>query len=233
MNLKFTSCDDRGAALVVALLSMGLMTALGLALVLTTSTELGIAANYRDADETLYAAEAGLERAIADLRTLPDLSPVLRGEVLSGFRDGLAAGATRVLADGHRFDLTTMANLNRCGRTTGCSDAEMNTSTDERPWGPNNPRWQPYAYGPLSALIASGTIASQHYVVVWAGDDPSENDTDPTTDGADISNPGSGIAVLRAEAFGPGGSHRTIEATVARSDEGPSLFRVLAWRVLR
>ena len=51
------------------------------------------------------------------------------------------------------------------------------------------------------------------------GDDPSENDGDPLQDGSDEDNPGAGVLALRAEAFGPGGAHRVIEATVARPDE--------------
>ena len=42
---------ERGIALVIALMAMLLMSALGLALMLTTTTETMIAANYRDGIE--------------------------------------------------------------------------------------------------------------------------------------------------------------------------------------
>ena len=53
--------------------------------------------------------------------------------------------------------------------------------------------------------------------MVLVGDDPSETDGDPLTDGIGGTNPGSGVVALRAEAFGPHGTHRIIEATVART----------------
>jgi len=62
-------------ALLVAMMAMLLMTALGAALVLTTSSEAIIAGNFRNSREGLYAAEAVLERSLDDLQTLPGLEP--------------------------------------------------------------------------------------------------------------------------------------------------------------
>ena len=58
--------------LIVALMSMMLMTALGSALVLMTLTEVTIAANYKDATEAFYAAEAAVEWALQDLEGVSD-----------------------------------------------------------------------------------------------------------------------------------------------------------------
>jgi hypothetical protein len=69
----------------------------------------------------------------------------------------------------------------------------------------------------LTGTLAA-TINSQMYVVVWVADDPSENDGNPLMDGTAATNPGSGVLAMRAEAFGPSGTHRVIEATVARTD---------------
>jgi hypothetical protein len=52
---------ERGFALVLAILSLMLLTFLGLTLATTTSTELQIATNYRWSQQALYNAEAGLE----------------------------------------------------------------------------------------------------------------------------------------------------------------------------
>ena len=52
-----------GFALVLAILSLMLLTFLGLTLAATTSTELQIATNYRWSQQALYNAEAGLEAA--------------------------------------------------------------------------------------------------------------------------------------------------------------------------
>lgn len=54
---------ERGFALVLAILSLMLLTFLGLTLATTTSTELQIATNYRWSQQALYNAEAGLEAA--------------------------------------------------------------------------------------------------------------------------------------------------------------------------
>ncbi len=55
--------DESGFALVLALLSLLLLTFLGLTLATTTSTELQIANNYRWGQQALYNAESGLELA--------------------------------------------------------------------------------------------------------------------------------------------------------------------------
>lgn len=62
--------------LIIALMSITLMTALGSALVLTTMTEVTIAGNYKEGVEAFYAAEAAVEWAIQDLRAAPDWSQV-------------------------------------------------------------------------------------------------------------------------------------------------------------
>ena len=55
--------SERGFALILAILSLMLLTFLGLTLATTTSTELQIATNYRWSQQALYNAEAGLEAA--------------------------------------------------------------------------------------------------------------------------------------------------------------------------
>jgi len=193
------AAEDRGFALLLALMAMLLFSALGLALVLTTATEGLIADNFRAAQEARYAADAGIEYAIADLQTLPDWNSILRGQRQSTFSDG-SPGGSRALADGTAIDLTQATNMLNCGHAAQCSVDEMNSSTAERPWGANNPRWNLYAYGPLSAIVPTGTVNSSMYIAVWLADDQSENDGDPTTDGASDTNPGSDVLVVHADA---------------------------------
>lgn len=217
---------ERGATLIVVLMAIALLMSLGLALGLTSASETRVAAAYSAAEEALYAADAAIERALLDLQAQPDWTPALTGAVRSTFVDGAPAGA-RTLPDGATLDLAQATNMARCGALAACSDADMDRVTSERPWGPNNPRWEPYAYGPLSALLPAGALAAEPYVIVWIGDDGAETDGNPRVDGSAPSNPGSGVVTLRAEAFGPDGAHRTVEATVARS------VRVRAWREIR
>src|SRR5712692_663600 len=210
---------EDGIALIVALLAMMLMTALGVALVMTTSTETNIAGNFRNGQEALYAADAGLERAMDDILTVPDWNNLLNGTTQSAFIDGSPSGA-RTLPDGTTIDLTQMLNLANCGKVSSCSSSDLTANTTgDRPWGANNPVWQLYAYNRLDAMVPTGTINSGYYVVVMVADDPSETDGDPLHDGVSPStNPGTGVIALRAEAFGPRGAHKVIELTVARTD---------------
>lgn len=213
--------DERGMALIVALMSMMLMMALGLALVLTTMTETRISANYREGSEALYAADAAIERVMQDLLTVPDWNTVLAdGGTTSAFIDG--SPGIRNLPDGTTIDLNEATNIVRCG-AVACSDTDITTSTEERPWGANNPRWQIYAYGPMSDMLPTDTINSRVYVIVWVADDPSENDGDAQQDGGTAvevgeENPGGGVLSLLAHAYGPEGSRRVVEVTIARTD---------------
>jgi hypothetical protein len=208
---------ERGSALVVALMATLLLSALGLALVLTTTTETMIVGNYASSQEALYAADAAIERTMQDVLTIPDWNNMLAGNQRSAFVDGSPSG-TRTLSNGWTIDLAEATNMANCGKISACSVAEMNTTSDERPWGLNNPRWALYAYGPVNNFLSTNTLNSPFYVVVWVADDPSENDDDPTTDGNAATNAGSGVITLRAEAFGPSGSHKVVEVTLLRTD---------------
>lgn len=206
--------NERGISLLIALMSTLLLTALGMGLVLVTMTESMISANFRDGGEAMYAADAGVERVMQDLLTVPDWNRILSGSLQSSFIDGAPSG-TRTLPDGSTIDLSAATNMMNCGKVSTCSIDDMNAWSLERPYKTNNARWQLYAYSPLSDIIDTGTIVSPMYVAVWIADDPAETDGDPTTDGG---GPGAGILMIRAQAFGPSGSRSTIEVTVARTD---------------
>ena len=209
--------EEQGVALVIALLCMLLLTALGLALTLTTSTERQISANYRDGTETMYAADAAVERVMQDVLTVPDWNRILDGSTTSSFVDGTPG--VRTLPNGATFNLIELTNTVRCGKSS-CSQADMELATDDRPWAKNNPQWQLYAFGTATELIPTATTNSPVYVVVWIGDDPSENDNKPLTDGDESGglNPGKGVVSMLAYAYGPSGVRRVIETTVARTD---------------
>lgn len=66
--------NERGFALVLAILSLMLLTFLGLTLATATSTELQIATNYRWSQQALYNAEAGLEAARIVLSNVADVT---------------------------------------------------------------------------------------------------------------------------------------------------------------
>jgi hypothetical protein len=219
--------DEQGVALIIALMAVLLMSALGMALMMTTATETKIAGNFRDGHEALYAADAAIERVMQDLLTVPDWNTVLSTDpaksVTSSFVDG-PAGGVRTMPDGTKLDLTEATNMLRCAKLSACSAADMDVRTDDRPWAANNPRWNLYAYGPLEAITPMETINSNMYIVVWVADDPAEGDDNPEKDGGPhvagggVPNMGAGVISLIAHAYGPGGVKRVVEATVARTD---------------
>ena len=114
---------------------------------------------------------------------------------------------------------------------TVCSASDADARTRERPWGPNNPRWQLFAAGPIEAASPSGAVGSTAYVAVWVGDDALENDDNALVDGDESHgpNPGRGVLSLLAHAYGVSVVRR-IEATVERAGPG---VRVVSWREIR
>jgi Tfp pilus assembly protein PilX len=227
--------SERGIALVAVMSASSLLLALGLSLALTTTIEVGIATSQRDAVQTLHAAEAGLERAIADLATA-DWDAALAGAVTSPFHDGAGVVA---LPDGSRLDVRQETNRLRCG-AAACADADMDRVTAARPWGRNNPRWTVFASGSLAELLPDeADIAARSYLVIWVADDPAENDARPLRDGgppaledaANQANPGRGALWLHARAYGPSGARRSIEAVVERDPRWPpAQLRMRVWR---
>jgi hypothetical protein len=83
--VRSVSSSERGAALVMALLVLVVLTAFGLTLVGLGMTEVAISSNWRDYTKDFYAAEAGLESGIVGLRNLlsgiADPSTVTAGQL--------------------------------------------------------------------------------------------------------------------------------------------------------
>jgi hypothetical protein len=213
----------------MVLQAMTLLLALGAGLVLVTTTETRVASAHHEGDIVFYAAEGGLEMAMASLRAALSPTEVLSGRERPAFSDGAPVGG-RQIPGGGEVDLGVLTNQLRCGRTRGCTDAEMNAVTLARPWGANNPRWQPYLFGSLASLTGSPDGGPSAYVVVWVGDDPLEDDGNPTVDAPDEGHPGHETFLLHAEAFGAAGRRRAMEATVERVAHG---LRVHSWKELR
>jgi hypothetical protein len=195
---------------IIALISLVLLSALGMSLTMVMSTEVRATANYAASRETMYAADGALQIASRELLAVSDWRALLSSGALSGFVDGIPSGV-RQLGDGSSVDLAQATSL---------------ANGEPRPWGTNNPVWRLFAFG----RVGQGT-----YVIVWLGDDHAENDGDPLTDGGGESNPGAGILALRAEAFGVGSAHTVLEATVGQDTEGPGvpMVRMLSWQEVR
>lgn len=216
-------------ALVIVIMAMLVLSAVGVALLLASSSETMMAASFEQGVEARYAAEAAVARAASDVFMTTDWSRLLGGLERSSFVDGPPYGA-RTLADGTSIDPGEIANLANCGRATACAAADLIVVTPSRPWGRNNPRWQPFAYGRLAAMAPATAGGSPIYLVVLVGDDPGENDDQPSRDGGvpatgEPENAGADVLVLRAEAFGPRRSYARVEATLVRT------AGIVSWRL--
>jgi hypothetical protein len=203
----------------MALSLMVLLSAIGASLVLLTRTDTAIATNVGASIEAFYAAEAAFELTLAEVRTVANLSSVLDGTTGSAFVDG-PAGGSRQLAGGISVDLSQVMSLASCQKPTTCSEADLVSTTRDRPWGSRNPRWRLFVHGELGRLTTASNSPSI-YVVSMVADDPAETDGDPWRDGARTGsswNPGAGRLLVRAEAFGRRAAHRVVEGAVLRQD---------------
>jgi hypothetical protein len=194
---------EEGTALIIALMATMLLTALGMTLVLTSNTETMISANYRNSQEALYAADAAVERVVQDLLLIPR------------WNDILAAGSPAQLASTRSAfaDASTTVSIPNTGQSINLVTATQNLQSSSDAlnlWGTNNPTWRLFAYGRLQDILPNNAIDSNMYLAVWVADDPADNDGNPLVDG-------NGTLTLHAEAYGPSGTRKVIEVTVART----------------
>jgi hypothetical protein len=76
---------ERGAALVVAILVLAILTVIGIALMLITSTESRIAANEWSVNRAFYSSDAGIRWASAEMTNPTPFMPPLRPEFTVAF----------------------------------------------------------------------------------------------------------------------------------------------------
>jgi hypothetical protein len=228
---------ERGIALILVILVTTFLSALGVGVLLAVFMDRLATGNMAGSVGMLYAADSAIELAAHDLSRIDDWDTVLAGVARSSFADG-EPGGVRGLQGGGAVDLTVATNMLNCSRSTNCTNAQMNATSKERPWGVNNPRWRLFAYGPMEQLTA---IARPEpcYLAVWIADDGREQDGAPLSDEADADEPGHGIVRVHAEAFGFAGFKRAIEAELLRVCPGGGAdaclpgIRVQSWQELR
>jgi hypothetical protein len=217
---------EDGIAMLSALMALMLMMAIGTALILSSSSETMIAANFRGGIEARYAAGAMIEQGMDDVAGIADWPALIAGALRSAWVDGPASGI-RTLVDGSTIDLADVVNLANCAKRPACSQTDLFAVTADRPWGANNPRWTPFAYGALRDLRSPGAIDSPYYVLLLVGNGPA-----------------AALLAMRAEAFGPRGAHAIVEATIGRLDlsgdqkdynnnPGQGAVKILSWREVR
>jgi hypothetical protein len=209
-----TAAREDGVALLAAIMATLLIAALAGALLMTMTEETAIADSFRSGAEALYAAEAGIDRSVDVLSATADWNSVAGGAGPPAFTDG--AVGVRTLADGVQIDLAQAVSLANCAKGTACTDSDITAVTADRPWGLANPRWGLYGYGPVSTLLPSAATSPVYLIVLAAAAVGSTASSAP-------------VLVLRAEAYGPRGAHRVVEAEVEQEAAG---VRLRAWRTV-
>ena len=91
--------------MIVAIMGFLVISAIGTALVLTTSVETMITRYFRDGAGAMYAADAAASYVLSELASSPDWTSALNGTTRSTWTDGAPAGE-RMLRDGSTINLT-------------------------------------------------------------------------------------------------------------------------------
>ncbi|HEX5475754.1 MAG TPA: pilus assembly PilX N-terminal domain-containing protein [Vicinamibacterales bacterium] len=199
---------EEGVALIVALMATMLLTALGMTLMLLSNTETQVSANYRNSQEALYAADAGVERIVQDLLEIPRWDDILA----AGTGASECAGTSSSFVD-TTCGATVTGTIPFSNQTVNLIKAtdNLNTAiTNLNLWGTDNPTFRLFAYGSLQSMLPNNVLDTPMYVAVWIADDPADGDGNPLVDT-------NGTLTLHAEAYGPKGTHKVIEVTVAKT----------------
>ena len=204
-------------ALIATLMAALLLVALAGVLAPLSIIETAVGVNHRRAVQGLYAAEAALELAAAELGSLPDWSAALNGSARSAFRGRTLAPA---MPDGAVIDLIAIAGGLRA---SGAGSAAAGRGLD----------WRLFAHGRLSAWMPAPARYGPWLVAVWIADDAADPNPDSGVDGNDS-------IVAHAAAFGPRGARRAVQATLVRQSPPPPVpppiltrVRLASWSVVR
>lgn len=199
--------NEHGSALLPVLLLMLLFSAAAIGMSIVIRVELIIASRFVQSAEALYAAEAGLAAALAELRDLPDWTPVLDGARPSVRSDGVFSGTKTVPGGG--------TVLTCCGPQSAASRLTSDTAASPLP-ARRSVQWQPFLWAAFQSLVPADP-PSRLFLVVWVADDEEDGDGNATVDG-------NGVIIVRAEAIEPGGLRRIVEAYAARRLAAPPAF---------
>ena len=212
MNSTGPSHSERGAALLLALITAALIAAIAASLIVSTSTDLMITGSYRSSAEAMYGVEAGMERAIGELAAVPDWSVVLSAppsSVVASFDDGSASVAA---PDGRRLSVPALTAARQAASDSVYGPAEF---------GPDGPVWRLFAHADLQRVLPPGLISPPGYILVWVADDGGDGDGDPSKDS-------NGQLLMYGDAYGVSGSRRALEVAIGRA--APTAIRVLSWK---
>ena len=208
---------ESGIALIVTMMAALLLVTLAGVLVPLAMIETAVDVNHRRSVQALYAADAALDLATAELGSLGDWNGTLDGSARSAFRVGALSPA---MPDGERIDLPAITGRLR---SSGAGRSSAGRGLE----------WRLFAHGPLNAWAPVPAGYGPWLVAVWVADDAADPDPDPGRDANDA-------VVAHAAAFGPRRAERAVQATLIRQTvsppppEGPvTRVRKVSWRIVR
>ncbi len=198
MRTARTLRDERGTALLLAIVLATILGVVASAVALTARMETLVAGRVEQGQALRYAADGALGLAAADLSNTDWTA------TLSGAASSFTAGDPRVPLAMPGIDAIRLC----CG--VGSFGATVQQAANGgRTWGANTPQWHLYAWGPVASWLPAGAIRAPFYVAVWIGDDASDDDGDPSADA-------NGTIDVYAVALGPGGGRQGVRALLTR-----------------
>lgn len=202
-----SSVAEGGSAILTVILVMVLFSAVAITTAVVVRVEILVADHYKDSAAALFAADAGLDAAIAELRTLPDWTIVVSGTRQSAYSQGPFAGRKAVPGGGSVFVC--------CGADSASARLATDTALSPLP-ARRTVQWRPFLWTALDA-IAPRDPPSRFLVVVWVANDEGDraggaaNDTNETV-------------LIRSEAMEPRGARRIVEALLGRHPPTGGLY---------
>jgi hypothetical protein len=192
--------------LLTALVATVLLMGLGLSILLLGAAETTLAAHDRDSRALAYAAQSAAAVAAADLRLLPSWTALTTPGAVPEVSATPGSFIDSTLAPAAPWGGAALDLRALTVRLQAESDAVWPAA------GPAPP-WRLFEYGALARLVSDAGRRNPYYLVVWVTD-------------------GTGTAVIRAAAYGPGEGRSITEMSMIRRPPagGPDEFRILTVR---
>lgn len=191
--------SESGSAVLVVALLMCLLSAIAAGAAAVVRVEIMIADRHHRSAEAFFAAEAALESAISELRTVVDWTTVVSGATRSRYTDGGFAGFKAIPGAG-TIELC-------CGAQTAAGRLASDTQLSPLP-ARRAIVWRPFLWIAFDRL-APRDPPSRLFVIAWVA-----NDEEDVAGGAVVDT--NDTLLVRAEAVAATGTRRLVEAVIAR-----------------
>ena len=206
--------QERGTALLLAIVISTILGVLASVIALTARMETLVAGGVEQGQALRYAADGALALAIADL------GPADWTGVLAGVPSSFAVGDPGIAQA-----FPGLGTIRLCCGGDSLTVAVQRAANGGKNWGANTPQWRLYGWGPVAAWLPPGETRAPFYAAVWVADDAADGDGDPAADA-------NGTIAVYAAAMGPGGGRRAVRAVLARPVDPLGKPRVRGVRIV-